>query len=79
VYKGRPIIYSLGNFVFDGFDLPAAKRGWLLRMTLDKRGVVSWNTLAADMDEAGTPHPGAGVLTPCGVRGNPTVSTCPGR
>ncbi|MGE5468557.1 MAG: CapA family protein [Ignavibacteria bacterium] len=79
VYRGRPIIYSLGNFVFDGFDLPAAKRGWLLRMVVDKRGVVSWNTLAADMDEAGTPHPGVGVLTPCGVRGNPTVSTCPGR
>jgi poly-gamma-glutamate capsule biosynthesis protein CapA/YwtB (metallophosphatase superfamily) len=22
IYKGKPIIYSLGNFVFDGFDYP---------------------------------------------------------
>lgn len=28
IYRGRPIIYSLGNFVFDGFDLPAAP-AWL--------------------------------------------------
>ena len=24
-YRGKPIIYSLGNFVFDGFDRPAEK------------------------------------------------------
>ena len=39
IYKGKPIIYSLGNFVFDGFDYPEARRGWLLRLKLDKSGV----------------------------------------
>lgn len=76
IYRGRPIIYSLGNFVFDGFELPAAKRGWLLRLTLDKKGVVAWETLAAQMDEDGTPHPVPGAVTPCGDRSGSTVGTC---
>jgi poly-gamma-glutamate synthesis protein (capsule biosynthesis protein) len=66
-YRGKLIVYSLGNFVFDGFDTPAAKRGWLLRLTLDRKGLVAWDTLAAQMDEEGTPHPVPGERTPCGV------------
>jgi len=77
LYKGKPIIWSLGNFVFDGFDdLPAAQRGWLLRLTLDRRGVARWDTLAAQMDAAGTPHPVPGERTPCGQRGLPGVQRC---
>ncbi len=68
-YHGKLIVYSLGNFVFDGFKLPAAKRGWLLRLTLDRQGLVAWETLAAQMDEEGTPHPVPGALTPCGKLG----------
>jgi len=75
-YKGKPIIYSLGNFVFDGFDYPAGQRGWLLRLKLDKRGVISWDTLAAQMDEDGTPHPVPGALTPCGRGGEDAVLEC---
>jgi poly-gamma-glutamate synthesis protein (capsule biosynthesis protein) len=76
VYKGRPIIWSLGNFVFDGFELPAAKVGWLLRISVDKRGVVEWDTLEAHMDEAGTPTPRPGARTPCGRRGGPAPGLC---
>jgi poly-gamma-glutamate synthesis protein (capsule biosynthesis protein) len=76
-YQGKPIIYSLGNFVFDGFDdVPAAKRGWLLRLTLDKSGVVFWETLAAQMDDDGTPHPVSGSFTPCGRGGDELISEC---
>jgi poly-gamma-glutamate capsule biosynthesis protein CapA/YwtB (metallophosphatase superfamily) len=53
-YQGKLIVYSLGNFVFDGFDLPAARTGWLLRLTLDRDGLVSWDTVAAQIDEDGT-------------------------
>ena len=67
-YRGRLIVYSLGNFVFDGFDRPAERRGWLLRLTLDRRGLVAWDTLAAQIDDEGTPHPVADALTPCGSR-----------
>lgn len=76
-YRGKPIIYSLGNFVFDGFDdVPAAKHGWLLRLTLDKSGVVFWETLAAQMDDDGTPHPVSGRFTPCGRGGDELISEC---
>jgi len=75
-YRGKLIVYSLGNFVFDGFDLPAAKRGWLLRLTLDKKGLVAWETVAAQMDEEGTPHPVPGALTPCGKAGETSVREC---
>ncbi|MBS1159970.1 MAG: putative poly-gamma-glutamate biosynthesis enzyme [Proteobacteria bacterium] len=75
-YQGKPIIYSLGNFVFDGFDDPAARRGWLLRLRLDKSGVLFWDTLAAQMDDAGTPYPVAGAFTPCGRGGESALSEC---
>lgn len=76
IYRGRPIIYSLGNFVFDGFDLPAARRGWILRLHLDKRGVLAWDTREAQMDDEGTPRPAGGTLTPCGKRGDTTIRMC---
>lgn len=77
IYQGKPIVYSLGNFVFDGFeDTPAAKRGWLLRLKLDKNGVVFWDTLAAQMDDEGTPYPVSGAFTPCGRGGDAQVSEC---
>jgi len=75
-HRGKLIVYSLGNFVFDGFDYPEAQRGWLLRVKLDKSGVVFWDTLAAQMDDDGTPHPVHSVFTPCGKGGDDLVSEC---
>ena len=79
VYQGKPIIYSLGNFVFDGFDAPEARLGWLLRLKLDKTGVLEWDTVAAHMDKNGTPHPMPGALTPCGKAGDTQVGQCRSR
>ncbi len=76
IYQGKPIVYSLGNFVFDGFDYPEAQRGWLLRLKLDKSGVLFWETLAAQIDDAGTPLPASGAFTPCGRGGDPVISEC---
>ena len=76
IYKGKPIVYSLGNFVFDGFDYPEARRGWLLRLKLDKSGVIFWETLAAQIDDAGTPWPASGAFTPCGRSGDVAISEC---
>jgi len=75
-YKGKLIIYSLGNFVFDGFDHPAGQRGWLLRLKLDKSGLIFWDTLAAQMDDNGTPHPVSSTFTPCGRGGEDLISEC---
>ena len=76
IYRGRPIIYSLGNFVFDGFEAAEARTGWLLRLEVDRRGVSSWRTLVAHMDAEGTPYPESGAMTPCGQRGQTTVGLC---
>ena len=76
IYKGKPIIYSLGNFVFDGFAEGPTRRGWLLRLNLDASGVTFWDTVAAQMDEAGTPFPLAGMFTPCGRAAESNVLEC---
>lgn len=76
VYRGRPIVYSLGNFVFDGFTAPEARLGWLLRLDIDHDGVTGWRTIAARMDEEGTPQPDPATATPCGHRGHAIVELC---
>ncbi len=76
LYRGKPIVWSLGNFVFDGFDLPAARQGWLLRLTVDRDGVRAWDTVAAGIDSAGTPWPQHGEATPCARRGDTGIGQC---
>lgn len=75
-YRGKLIVYSLGNFVFDGFDLPAARRAWLLRLTLGRQGLLAWETRAAAIDDEGTPHSVPGALTPCGKAGDKKPREC---
>jgi poly-gamma-glutamate capsule biosynthesis protein CapA/YwtB (metallophosphatase superfamily) len=65
-YKGKPIIYSLGNFVFDGFHEEATRTGWLLRLSLNRRGVSHWDTVVAKLDEQGSPVPALDAQSPCG-------------
>lgn len=76
LYRGRPIVWSLGNLVFDGFASAAARLGWVLRMSLDAHGVVAWDTVRARIDAAGAPHPEPGAASPCGRRGEPAVGDC---
>jgi poly-gamma-glutamate synthesis protein (capsule biosynthesis protein) len=76
MYRGKPIIYSLGNFVFDLLDYPDNARAWVLRLELDRHGVVSFSTAAVHIDDEGTPAPDPNVTTPCGSRRNGVVSAC---
>ena len=62
IYRGKPIIYSLGNFVFDGFEMSAARIGWLLKLEVDRDGVRVQDIIEAHLDADGTPHP-AGALS----------------
>ena len=62
-YKGKLIVYSLGNFVFDDYD---GRTGWLLRLTLSKQGVERWETIVARTDASGTPHPVPDAQSPRG-------------
>ena len=55
-YKGKPIFYSLGNFVFDGFSDRDTRTGWLLELSLNKAGGVSWRVNEVSIDAKGVPR-----------------------
>lgn len=67
-YKGKPIVYSLGNFVFDGFDDPVNNTGWMLTMNVSKSGVQSAQILEANISAEGVPKPSS-ALAPCWKQG----------
>jgi poly-gamma-glutamate synthesis protein (capsule biosynthesis protein) len=57
VYRGKPVVYSLGNFVFDGFDSLDQRTGWMLFLTVDRKGVRQWHVEPVRTDVDGVPHP----------------------
>lgn len=75
-YRGKPIIYSLGNFVFDGFSDEDNNTGWLLLLELDKAGVSGWKTVLARIDGEGTPHPRPDLPGQCWQRGQAGAAAC---
>jgi len=79
IYRGKPVIYSLGNFVFDGFTDPLNNTGWLLRLELDKAGVVSSRIVVARIDREGTPHPAPQAASACWERGQAAPVDCRAR
>jgi hypothetical protein len=59
IYKGKPIFYSLGNFIFNGFvDVPSAKIGWILELELLKNKKINWQIHYVNIDYYGIPHYG---------------------
>jgi hypothetical protein len=58
-YHGRPIVYSLGNLVFDGAPtLPSWNRGQLLEIDAGQRGVrqASFRLVPVQLDARGFPQ-----------------------
>jgi hypothetical protein len=79
IYRGKPIVYSLGNFVFDGFSDEDNNTGWLLRLELDTDGVRNWNTVIARIDRQGIPQPRPDLPALCWERGAAVASACQAR
>ncbi|WP_374593970.1 CapA family protein [Aquabacterium sp.] len=63
-YRGKPIVYSLGNFVFDGFSEPVNNTGWVLWLDVGKQGVHAWHVEAVRIDRQGSPHPASALKQP---------------
>lgn len=78
-YKGKLIMYSLGNFLFNGFDTPATTTGWVLSVRMNKAGMIDWRTRVARLDANGVPHPDLTTASPCGKAGVPTIAECRGK
>lgn len=77
-YKGKLIVYSLGNFLFNSFDTPATTTGWVLKVRMGKDGMIDWQTRVARLDGDGVPHPDLKASSPCGKAGIPTIFQCTG-
>jgi poly-gamma-glutamate synthesis protein (capsule biosynthesis protein) len=76
-YKGKPIVYSLGNFVFNGFNDEDNNTGWLLRLSLDRQGVTGFEITVARIDGAsGIPRPLPPDRGWCWSRGKAAVQSC---
>jgi poly-gamma-glutamate synthesis protein (capsule biosynthesis protein) len=72
-YRGHLIIYSLGNFLFNGFDEEPTLKGWALRLTVDNKGMVDWDTVVARLDDHGVPHPDLTAKSPKGRAGSSEI------
>lgn len=75
-YRGKPIIYSLGNFLFDSFNDEENNTGWLLQMELTRQGVTQWRTYVARIDKEGIPHPARQIKGNCWRRGWEKADVC---
>lgn len=67
-YKGKPIVYSLGNFVFDGFDDPVNNVGWMLTLQVSKTAVQAAHITEAHINAEGVPKPSSSPA-PCWKQG----------
>jgi len=58
VHRGAPIVYSLGNFVFDYYPVdPPEWTGWAVKLTFATGEPVAMEAEAVVLDAAGLPRP----------------------
>ncbi len=74
IYHGKLVVYSVGNFLIDALDNDAQTHGWVVKLELDRNGVVNWRTYAAHIGNDGVPHPAPQEKTPCGA--GEAISSC---
>jgi len=56
-HQDRPIVYSLGNFVFDYFPYdPPLWTGWIARLSFAKAARPQLDITTVELDPAGIPH-----------------------
>lgn len=75
-YQGKPIIYSVGNFVMKETDNDLQRQGWLLRLQLDKEGVRAFDTRVAAISMEGIPSLDRTSTSPCWKRGQEGLQRC---
>ncbi len=75
-YKDRPIVYSLGNFVFDGYSSLENTTGWALQLQVGKEGVSQARIHVARIDKHATPRPSRDDAGQCWRRGESHFQDC---
>jgi poly-gamma-glutamate synthesis protein (capsule biosynthesis protein) len=76
VYRGKPVFYSLGNFVFDGFNNKDNNTGWVVKLNMNKNGVTSATVHEALIDKRGTPRPASAKPRYCWRQGEASLGQC---
>ncbi len=75
-YRGKPVVYSVGNFVMKETDNDRQRQAWVLRMDFDPQGAKGFDTHVARLDPDGIPHRDTTTPSPCWQRGQPQVGQC---
>ena len=76
LYKGKPIIYSVGNFVMKETDNDHQRQAWVLRLHLTSQGVTGFNTVPTKISMDGIPSPDKAASSPCWQQGQSAVQVC---
>lgn len=76
LYKGKPVIYSVGNFVMKETDNSRQRQAWVLRLQLTPQGVTGFNTVATSISMDGIPTRSTDTASPCWRRGQSAVGEC---
>lgn len=75
-YRGKPIIYSVGNFVMKETDNARQRQGWVLRLQLDLQGVAAFDTVVASINMDGIPSRDRHTASPCWQREQDALRLC---
>ncbi|WP_394778548.1 CapA family protein [Undibacterium sp.] len=75
-YKGKPILYSIGNFMIDELDNEAQTQVSVLKLDISRSGVTAWQTRVGKIDANGIPHPAADTGSPCWKQGQQLPGLC---
>lgn len=62
IYKGKPIFYSLGNFIFPGFTEKDCNTGWALQLSVINNS-LNWKVYEVLINEQGIPHLSGNVIS----------------
>ncbi len=76
IYQGKPIIYSVGNFVMKETDNDKQRQAWVLRLLIEKSGVSSFTTTPVHIDMKGIPTPANKTVSPCWNRQDKDLHHC---
>jgi len=76
-YNGKLIVFSIGNFIFNGFDPGPSRIGWVLRTRIGKQRLIAWDTLVANIDDFGHPILQVDAPSPSGTTADqPIIQRC---
>jgi poly-gamma-glutamate capsule biosynthesis protein CapA/YwtB (metallophosphatase superfamily) len=76
IYKGKPIIYSVGNFIMKETDNDQQRVGWVLRLNIEKTGVNGFDTHVARINQDGVPSYDKKTPSPCWTNTWPQERMC---